>query len=82
MPTKHPRVMVTLEQPLHQWVARSARADGTSVSLKVRDLLREAYEQHEDAWLEKLATQREKTFDRRTALTTDQARARLGLKRR
>lgn len=74
--------MVVMEPPLYQWVTKTAHADGVSVSLKVRDLLRDAYEIHEDRYLGALAAEREKTFNRRIALTTDQVRASLGLKRR
>jgi len=79
MPAKNPRVMVTLDPPLHKWVTRFARADGISVSLKVRDLLKESYELNEDIYLGTLARERERTFNRRKALTTLQARKRLGL---
>ncbi len=82
MPAKNPRVMAVLEPPLYEWLTRFARAEGVSVSLKVRDLLREAYEMYEDEYLTSLARARARTFDRRTALTTEQMKARLGLNRR
>lgn len=82
MPAKNPRVMAVLEPPLYEWLTRFARAEGVSVSLKVRDLLREAYETYEDQYLGSLARDRERTFDRRKALTLEQMRTRLGLKRR
>jgi plasmid stability protein len=58
-----------LEPPVYQAVRRLARRDGTSVSTKVRDLLRHALDVEEDAALGALAEEREVTFDRRKALT-------------
>lgn len=81
MPAKQPRVMVSLEPPLHRWVTRTARAEGVSLSLKVRDLLREAYELHEDDALAAFAAERAATFNRGTALTTAGLRRKLGLRR-
>ena len=81
MPAKNPRVMVVMEPPLYQRVTRFAEADGVSVSLKVRDLLKEAFEIYEDRYLVNLAKNREKSFDRKRALTVSQMRARMGLKR-
>ena len=82
MPAKQPRVMVTLEPPLHRWVIRSAKADGVSVSLKVRDLLRESYELHEDEYLGRLAAERDRTWSRRRAMSPEAVRRRLGLSAR
>ena len=48
MPAKNPCVNVVLERPLYEALGRLARREGTSLSLKVRDLLREALEAHED----------------------------------
>ena len=48
MPTKNPRVNVVLEKPLYKAIARLAKQDGVSMSLKVRDLVREALELEED----------------------------------
>ena len=44
MPTKCPRINVVLEKPLYQTIERLANRDGISLSLKVRDLVREALE--------------------------------------
>ncbi len=80
MPAKNPRVMVVMENVLHRWVKDRAKAEGISVSLKVRDLLKEAYETHEDEALGLFAAEREKTFKRKDALTTNEMRARLGIR--
>lgn len=72
--------MVVMEPPLYKWVTRFAEAEGVSVSLKVRDLLKEAFETYEDQYLVSLAKDRERSFDRKRALSVHQMRKRLGLK--
>jgi len=73
MPTKNPRINVVLEKPLYKSVERIARKDGVSLSLKVRDLVKEALEMEEDIALASIAGEREKTFTRRKALSHDEA---------
>lgn len=68
MPTKNPRVNVVLEKPLYKHVERLAERDGVSLSLKVRDLVKEALEIEEDIALAHLAETREKSFTRKKAL--------------
>ena len=72
MPTTSPRVNVVLERPLYRALRKLALKDGVSLSTKLRDLVREALEEYEDACLVRLAEEREKTFDRSRALTHDQ----------
>jgi predicted DNA-binding protein len=72
MPTKNPRVNVVLEEPLYEGLSRWAKRDGVSLSLKVRDLVKEALEAQEDRLLALLAQEREKSFDRKKALTHEQ----------
>lgn len=69
MPTKKPRLNVVLETPLYEALSRLAKQDGTSLSLKARDLLRDALELYEDRALSRLAEERERTFDRAQALS-------------
>jgi len=45
-----------------------AKRDGVSLSLKMRDLVKEALEIEEDVSLSLFAEKREKTFNRATAL--------------
>ncbi len=71
MPAKNPRVHVVLEAPLYQAVGRLAKKEGVSLSLKVRDLVREAVELYEDEYLAAVASAREKTFVRSKALSHD-----------
>ncbi len=68
MPTKNPRINVVLEKPLYQKVERIARKEGVSLSLKVRDLVKEALEIEEDIALALIAEEREKTFTGKKAL--------------
>jgi len=76
MPTSNPRVNVVFERPLYETVRRVARRDGVSLSLKVRDLVREALEATEDVALGELATERERSFDRTKAVSHKEAWAR------
>lgn len=69
MSTKNPRINVVLEKSLFRTIERLANRDGTSLSLKVRDLIREALEYSEDVLLTRIAEQRAKTFNRKKALT-------------
>ena len=72
MPTKNPRVNVVMEKPLYDLVSQWARRDGVSLSLKVRDVIRAAAEIEEDAVLTAIATERERSFTKRGALTHEQ----------
>ena len=72
MPSKNPRLTAVLEKPLYQWVRENARKQGISVSLMVRDLIREAYEREEDAYWVKKAEERMKTYDRKKSLSHEQ----------
>lgn len=69
MPTSNPRINVVLEKPIYRHVARLAKRDGVSLSLKVRDLVKEAMEVEEDIALTRIASRREKGFARSRALT-------------
>ena len=64
MPAKNPRVNMVLEPPVYATLVRLARRDGTSLSVKACDLVREALESHEDLVLARVAESRERTFDR------------------
>ena len=72
MPTKNPRINVVLEKPLYRNVERIARKDGVSLSLKVRDLVKEALEMEEDIALATIAEKREKTLTRKKTLSHDE----------
>lgn len=72
MPTKNPRVNVVLEKPLYESLRRLAAKERVSLSLKVRDLVREALEAEEDVALAEFAEKRERTFRRSRGLTHKQ----------
>jgi len=69
MPARNPRVNVVLEKPLYDAVGHLAKEEGVSVSMAVRDLVREAIEIREDIDLARLAEAREKTPRRLRTLT-------------
>jgi len=69
MPTKNPRINVVLEKPLYESIRRMAKKEDVSLSLKIRDLVREALEAEEDAALAQFAEERERSFKRSRALT-------------
>jgi len=72
MPTKNPRINIVLEKKSYDVIKRIAKKEGVSLSLKARDLLNEALEIYEDTILDKIGSEREKTFSRKKALTHDQ----------
>lgn len=72
MPTKSPRINVVLERPLYKSIERLAARDGVSLSLKVRDLVRDALELDEDASLVSLAVKRERSLVKSKALSHDE----------
>lgn len=68
MPTSNPRINVVLEKPVYKSIEQLAKRDGVSLSLKVRDLVREAIGIEEDVALAKIAEKREKGFTKAKAL--------------
>lgn len=72
MPTTKPRINVILEEPLFEAVEQLAERDGVSLSLKVRDLVKEALEIKEDLALTFFAEEREKTFRKSRSLKHDE----------
>ena len=68
MPVKNPRINVVLEKPLYNTIERLAKKEGVSLSLKVRDLVKEALEIEEDIALAAFAEKRDKTFTKSRAL--------------
>ncbi len=72
MPAKNPRINVVLEKPLYETISELAERDGVSLSLKVRDLVKEALEIKEDIGLSFFAEKRERTFKKEKALEHDE----------
>lgn len=69
MPTKNPRINVVLERPLYSALHDLAKDEGVSLSLLMRDLVKEALELREDRALADFASEREQNFDRRNAMS-------------
>lgn len=72
MSTKNPRLNVVLEPPVYSAIKQLAKKDGISLSLKARDLIRQALEYCEDLYWTKEANIREKTLSKKTTLTHKQ----------
>jgi len=58
MPTKKPRLIVTLEPSLYERIKAISKANGTTLSLTARDLIREACEDIEELGLASLGRDR------------------------
>lgn len=69
MPTKNPRLNVVVEQPLYNFLGKLAKKEGVSMSLKARDLIKEALELQEDIYWQEVAEVREKTYSHKKALS-------------
>ena len=72
MATKMPRLNVVLEPPIYFAIVKMAKKEGVSLSLKARDLIKEALEFCEDTFWAKQAQTRERTFSRKKTLTHKQ----------
>jgi hypothetical protein len=68
MPAKNPRINVVLEKPLYHTIKWLANREGVSLSLKVRDLVKEALETEEDVALSAFAEERDRTYTKSKAL--------------
>lgn len=65
MPAKNPRINIVLDKKLYENVDFLAKKDGVSLSLKARDLIREALEIEEDITLGQFAEDREKLLTKK-----------------
>jgi hypothetical protein len=65
MTTKNPRLNVVLDKPLYTTIKYLAQEEGISLSLKARDLIREALAEYEDSHWNKIASEREKTLHKK-----------------
>jgi len=61
--------MVVLEPPLYQWIKKSAQAEGVSLSMLLRDFVRDAYERCEDRYWSRAGEGRLKTLKKTAALS-------------
>jgi hypothetical protein len=72
MPSKNPRITAVLEAPLYKWLKKNADSRGISISLMMRDIVREAYEREEEIYWARKGEERLGTFDRSKALTHEE----------
>ena len=68
MPTKNPRINVSVEKSIYSIIEILAKEKGVSISMVTRDLIKEALEINEDVLLAAFADEREKTFDKQKSL--------------
>ena len=80
MATRNPRLMVVLEPPLYQWVKEKAEKQGLSLSLLIRDLIKNAYSDQEDLFWSQEGEKRLLSFNRKTAVSHAELKKRLGMK--
>lgn len=76
MSTKNPRLNVVLEPTLFSALKKMAKMDGISLSLKARDLIKEAMEFYEDSHWAASASKREKTLTSKNAMSHKEVWAR------
>ena len=69
MPTKKPRINISLEKTMYDIISEIAKKKGISMSMVTRDLIKEALETSEDVWLTSFAEERERTLHRDNSLT-------------
>ncbi|MCB4790939.1 MAG: antitoxin, RHH family protein [Elusimicrobia bacterium] len=69
MTTKNPRINLVIEKPLFHILKDLSAKNALSLSSQVRDLIIRALEDIEDIGLANEASQREKNFNRKTALS-------------
>jgi len=72
MPTKNPRVNVVLDNDLYSAVHELAHNQGISMSLFMRDLVKEAMELREDRALAAIAEERDQSFDQERVLSHEE----------
>ncbi len=72
MPAKNPKINVVLDDAIYARVRFLAEKERVSVATKVRDLLKEALEIHEDFDLAAFAEDREASWDDDAALSHEE----------
>ena len=77
MGTKNPRLNVVLDRSLYKAVQTLAGQEGVSMSLKARDLIREALDIFEDSYWARSAREREDHYPASTALPHDKVWSKL-----
>jgi predicted DNA-binding protein len=72
MPTKNPRINVAVDKSIYSTIEALAKEKGVSMSMITRDLIKEALEINEDAFLADFAEEREKTLYRGQGLSHEE----------
>ncbi|MEW5814391.1 MAG: antitoxin, RHH family protein [Spirochaetota bacterium] len=72
MPTKNPRINVAVDKSIYFTIETLAKEKGVSMSLITRDLIKEALEINEDAFLSAFAEERERTLDKERTLSHEE----------
>ncbi len=72
MPTKNPRINVSVEKSIYSIIETLAKEKGISISMVTRDLIKEALEIYEDVYLADFAEEREKTFDKDRSISHEE----------
>lgn len=65
--------MVSLEEPLHDWLKKAAKKHGVSVSGMIRDIVRDTYNEDEDKHWAKEGESRLKNHSKRKTISHDDA---------
>ncbi len=71
--------MVVLEPRLYRWIKTCSINEHLSLSAKLRDLVREAYESYEDRYWAKAGEKRRTSFTRKQALPHKEFWKKVGL---
>lgn len=79
MANRNPRLMVVLEPRLYSWIKKTAKSQRMSLSLIIRDLIKEAYSDREDFYWSQEGDKRIQSFKRKSALSHDETKKRLKL---
>lgn len=80
MPTRNPRLMVVLEPPLYHWIKETAKKEGLSLSLMIRDMIKDAYQEKEDLYWSIEGEKRLTTFSHKTTISHGNLKQRLHIK--
>ncbi len=73
MAVANPRIMTVVDDELAEWLRRRSAAEGRSVSLVVREILAKQFAEDEERFWAKEGEERLKTFERKTAVSHEDA---------
>lgn len=72
MPAQNPRITAVVDHELAAWLKRRSEAEGRSISMVVRDILQEFYEDQEERYWAKEGEKRLETFREDESLSHDE----------